>query len=132
MPKKTGNRGFTLAELMIVVAIVAILAALAYPSYQSHVVKSRRGVAKACLLELAQFMERYYTTKMTYSGATLPSTQCQTDLSGYYTFQFASGQPTATTYNVQAVAQGVQAAKDAACTPLAVGWSGTRTPAGCW
>jgi type IV pilus assembly protein PilE len=65
-------RGFTLIELMIVVAIVAILAAIAYPSYQSQVRKARRGDAQAVLLELAQWMERYYTTNNSYTGAVLP------------------------------------------------------------
>ncbi len=124
------QRGFTLIELMIVVAIVAILAAIVYPSYQAQVIQTRRSTASACLLELAQFMERYYTTKMTYSGATLPSTQCQTDLAGYYVFQF-SGTP-GSDYTIQAVAQGVQATKDAACTPLAITHTGSKTPAGCW
>jgi len=125
--------GFTLIELMITVAIVAILASIAYPSYQSHVVKSRRTTAKACLLELAQFMERYYTTNMKYTGATLPTTQCQTDLTNFYTFQF-DGTPDASTYTVQATAQGAQASGDSACTPLKVTQTGARTPTtgGCW
>ena len=41
-------RGFTLIELMIVVAIVAILAMIAYPSYTQYVIRSRRSMAKAC------------------------------------------------------------------------------------
>ncbi len=59
-------RGFTLIELMIVVAVIAILAAIAYPSYQDSVRKSRRADAKAALLDLAQFMERNYTTANRY------------------------------------------------------------------
>lgn len=58
--------GFTLIELMIVVAIVAILAAIAYPSYQDSVRKSRRADAKAVLLEAAQWMERFYTENNRY------------------------------------------------------------------
>lgn len=125
--------GFTLIELMITVAIVGILAAIAYPSYQSHVVKSRRATAKACLMELAQFMERYYTTHMKYTGASLPATQCRTDLSGFYTFAF-DGAPTASTYTLQATAQGVQLNRDSGCSPLKLAHTGARTPTtgGCW
>lgn len=125
------NRGFTLIELMVTVAIVAILAAIAYPSYQSHVVKTRRKAAEACLLELAQFMERYYTTNMSYASASLPSTQCRTELASYYTFDFV-GTPNETTFTLAATAAGVQAAKDAACTPLKVTHTGSKTPSNCW
>ncbi|HTN32848.1 MAG TPA: type IV pilin protein [Marinobacter sp.] len=71
--------GFTLIELMIVVAIIGIISAIAYPSYQSHVEKTRRSLASADLLELAQWMERRYATNFDYratgGGApTLPFT----------------------------------------------------------
>jgi type IV pilus assembly protein PilE len=125
------NKGFTLTELMITVAIVAILAAIAYPSYQRYVVTTRRSAAEACLMELAQFMERYYTTHLTYTGATLPNTACRNDLAGQYTFSFV-GTPDASTFTVQAVAAGAQATQDAACTPLTVTHTGARTPANCW
>lgn len=58
--------GFTLIELMIVVAVIAILAAIAYPSYQDSVRKSRRADAKGVLLEAAQWMERFYTENNRY------------------------------------------------------------------
>ena len=64
-PKLQRARGFTLIELMVVVAIIAILAAIAYPSYTNHVVKTRRAAATACVMEAAHFMERYYTTNLT-------------------------------------------------------------------
>ena len=62
-------KGFTLIEIMIVVAIVAILAAIAYPSYQESIRKSRRSDAQAALQGLAQAMERFYTSNGTYDGA---------------------------------------------------------------
>ena len=67
--------GFTLIELMIVVAVVAILAAIAYPSYQEQIRKSRRAQAKADLVEYAGMAERYHTTNNTYVGFALPAAQ---------------------------------------------------------
>ncbi len=61
------QRGFTLIEVMIVVAIVGILAAIAYPSYMEHIRKGNRADAEASLMQLSQFMERYYTGTGRYS-----------------------------------------------------------------
>jgi len=66
MQRKTATQGFTLIELMIAVAIVGILAAIAYPSYIEHVRKTRRADAKAVVLELSQWMERFYTENSRY------------------------------------------------------------------
>lgn len=64
---RQSQRGFTLIELMITVAIVGILAAIAYPSYQQYVLRSHRATAQADLLELAQWMERNYTQTNSYA-----------------------------------------------------------------
>ncbi|MBA3058929.1 MAG: type IV pilin protein [Gammaproteobacteria bacterium] len=61
--------GFTLIELMIVVAIVGILSAVAYPSYTESVRRGDRSAARAALLEAQQFMERYYAANSRYSTA---------------------------------------------------------------
>lgn len=62
-------RGFSLIELMVVVAIVAILAAIAYPSYQDQVRKSRRAEATGTLSQAAQGLERCYTRFNAYNNA---------------------------------------------------------------
>ena len=64
MMKKTG--GFTLIELMIVLAVLSIIVAVGYPSYQEHVKKSRRAEGMGQLLELADRMERAYSDSGTY------------------------------------------------------------------
>ena len=66
--------GFTLIELMIALTVGAILASVAYPSYLSQVAKGRRADGKQALVELAQKLERFYTERGTYAGATLGGT----------------------------------------------------------
>ena len=65
--------GFTLIEVMIVVALIAVLAAVALPAYQDSVRKARRTDARGALTTVAQLMERRNTERNSYAGATLGS-----------------------------------------------------------
>jgi type IV pilus assembly protein PilE len=77
---KPYQKGFTLVELMIVVAIIAILSSIGYPLYSSYLSKARRAEAKAELMQIMQAEQRYFTansiyvsnlTKLGYSSATV-------------------------------------------------------------
>ncbi len=99
------QRGFTLIEVMIVVAVIAILASIALPSYQESIRKSRRADAKSALLAASQAMEKYYTERQTYLSATLGANSTDvyrtTSPDNFYTLSFTAT-PTASAYSIEA------------------------------
>jgi type IV pilus assembly protein PilE len=130
-------QGFTLIELMIVVAIIGILAAVAYPSYTSYAQKTRRGAATACLAEFSQQMERRYSASLAYdSTTTLPTLSCATDLTNFYTFEFGDSGPFQAAFRVVAAPQGSQA--NDGCGTLSLNQRGVKAKTGsldlsdCW
>lgn len=125
MKARKSGAGFTLIEVMVVIAIIGIIAAIGYPNYQQHVQRTRRAAAAGCLLEQAQFMERFYTTNMTYVGAALRPGGCMTDLANFYQIQFNAA-PVANQYLIDAIPIGPQAAD--VCGTMSINQLGVRTP----
>ncbi len=131
------NRGFTLIELMITVAVVAILSTIAYASYTKSVLKSHRTDAKTALLDIAGREERLYSTTTAYSNVPTDVGYAGTAGtafavgSGYYTVLISL--PSATQFTIKATPTGMQTA-DTLCTWLQVDQTGAETASdpSCW
>lgn len=96
-------RGFTLIEVMVVVAIVGILAAIAMPSYTDYVRRGKIQEATATLADFRIKMEQFFQDNRTYATATIGAAGATLSTSGtkYFTYAFSVG-PTATTYTITA------------------------------
>jgi type IV pilus assembly protein PilE len=129
--KTTRARGFTLIELMIVVAIVGILAAVAYPSYQAYVRRSVRSAAQSFMLTIASKEEQYildarnYTATVGTGGLALTA---PAETSGRYTFSVVVNAGPPPTYTITATAAGTQAVDG----NLGLTSDGVKTPAAKW
>jgi prepilin-type N-terminal cleavage/methylation domain-containing protein len=100
------NKGFTLIELMVTVAIVAMLVAIAYPSYRNYVIRGQLTNATNGLSAVSANMERYFQDNRTYQAANGFTPPCQTAATyGLFTVSCPTTL-TATTYQLQAVGSG--------------------------
>jgi type IV pilus assembly protein PilE len=132
----TRQRGFTLLELVVVLAMVGILSLISYPIYSHHVLKTRRAQAEVALLDVAAGLERYHALHNTYGGANLANIEVNAYTENQ-AYQLDIADTNDTDYAVQARPLGAQAA-DAVCGVLSLnalgvkGVSGTGKVADCW
>lgn len=138
MKTKKTSGGFTLLEVMIVVAILGILATIAYASYTNQVMRSNRADAHAALNDVAQRLQRCYTTYSSYNNAECGVfTQLDnngTINSGEGLYEI-TGNVTATQYTLTAEPVGPPQTNDDACSGgnnMTLDNAGRRTPDDCW
>lgn len=142
-------KGFTLIELMVAIAVLGILLAIAIPNYNEYVVKARRTEAQSDILQIRLGLEKWRANNASYRGdATAGSLGTSTsnalanvgftDSNNYYNYAITIPAVDNTSltddysFSISATAQGTQATKDSACSPLTFNQDGTKGPAGCW
>ncbi|WP_219339049.1 type IV pilin protein [Tepidicella baoligensis] len=120
--------GFTLLEMMIVVAIIGIIASIAIPAYQEYVRQGRRAAAAAGILDIAQDLERWRLNSPSYAGCPsgTDNNQCGTTDVDFVSFSVSN--LSATTYTVTATIS-----NDNTCPTMSIDQSGIRGGnAACW
>ena len=124
------KKGFTIVELMVVVAIVAILVALALPSYGAYIRKANRAEAQQLLLNWANNQELWRATHTTYDDGT------GIDEPTHDKYTFVASNATGTTFTLTATPSTADQLKDAQygdpCTSLTLDQGNGKSPAKCW
>jgi len=130
------NGGFTLIELMIVVAVIGILAAIAYPSYQDSVRKAQRADAREAMLAIQLAQEKWRANNPAYAADLATLGMSATSNKGYFNLATVAGvapETTATSFSITATK--IAGASDPTCKDMSITVAtagNTRTPAACW
>lgn len=143
MKLRPGQRGLTLVELMVVIAVLAILSAVAYPLYTEQVRKARRSDARTALQLVAMAQERFYTLNGQYTtdfdNLDLPvALRSGASEEGYYDLNLSMVNNSVDSYVLTAAAaSGKGQAADTDCSALSLDHLGTKNATGnhtanCW
>ncbi|MHB1949261.1 MAG: type IV pilin protein [Gammaproteobacteria bacterium] len=128
--------GFSLLELLTVIAIISILSAFCFPIYSQHILQAKRSEAILSLTKLASALEQHYSIHHTYKNATLKTLGFPENVAdNHYQLLLAT---TETSYKVAAEPLATQAKKDTLCGTLTLntqgekGFSGSGKLKDCW
>lgn len=135
---KVALAGFTLIELMIVVAVIGVLAMIVYPSYQDYVRRANRSAAQQTMLDVTAKQEQYLTDRRSYTAdLTALQVSVPADVTQHYTVTIADVVASPPSYNVVATPISAMQLRDA-CGTLTLSSAGvksvggTRAAADCW
>lgn len=125
------QRGFTLIELMIVVAIIGILASIAYPSYTAYVISANRSAAQAQMMDIANRQQQFLLTNRSYvDKATLEASgyAAPLDIANKYDYAIVLGAGAVPFYTLTFTAKGAQLSDG----NLTIDSEGVKNPAEKW
>ena len=123
--------GFTLMELMIVVAIIGVIVGIGYPNYTQYVVRGKRSEGRTALLDAAARQERYYSDNNQYAALATVGITTTTE-NGYYTISLQALTNANQNYILRATPTGFT---DATCGFLQLTHAGAKTSESgttCW
>jgi len=145
---RNAQRGFSLIELMIVVAIIAVISAFAYPSYDRYVIKTKRSVAQNALLQVADRQQQFFMDNKRFAADItnlgFPANPYVIDDNGTSTvasdadavYSLSLSNVTATTWTATATPLNSQLSRDTYCGSLTITQTGAKSKSGasdeCW